>query len=593
LNIDRRILPAILAAAIFSAVLLVAGCQSGESPVSGGERVITKADHLVLNTVEAISAALDACNDNGGGQGTAASTRFENAVQKFDSGDIAGGQSSMLGLLQWEYERVDLGKWLCGEDDFVEIMTAMVQRVGLDIPIAFDGGLCTGDQVLGCKVVANDGCAGVLTPDPAGKTYYITFDEIIDGDPFDAKFPIFNSYPRWSDFHVFDINGGVVDPADFSANPATVAIVTEGTIPVLEEGLALGHLKNEGTAQEEVEILPPAFLDLLSCNQTVDAGPLNQFAALFRISPLFAGTSKGGLLSSFSPIGPVDPQSNTKVGIMPAATTLTDLQSVTLTATVSGVNGVDTNGDVYPAADITAGDPLRFVLDGAPMESAVFTSATGQATLRLTCGSDLDFGDHEIGAVYYATDTHAESSTSDADSPTGVATVTCTTPFKVINFDRDPNDNPLKNGEIVDNTYAPGVVFSRNGAGATQCASGHVFAVSEPNSGNFGSPPRVVSLCDASSAINSTTHGWVRATFDLPGVSEVCISVFPTAKGKNAPQGQITAYSAGGSVIASTPGQGKPICVLKGKARTAPLIGYVEFSGVNGAAAKFDNLRYR
>lgn len=585
MNIDRRIPLAILAA-----VLVVAGCQSGESPVSGGERGITKAV-FDLSTDAAIIAALDACNDNGGGQGTAASTRFDNATRKFDSGDIAGGQNAILGLLQWEYERVDLGKWLCSEDDFVDIMTAMVQRVDLDIPITWDGGLCTGDQVLGCKVVTNDGCAGVLTPDPAGiKVYYISFDEITDGDPFDAKFPIFNSYPRWSDIHVFDIDGGVVDPADFSGNPAIAAIVTQGTIPVPEEGLILGHLKNEGTTQEEVELLPPAFLELLSCNQTADAGPLNQFAALFQVSPLFAGTSKAAALTSFSPIGPVDPQSNTQVGIVPAATTLTDLQSVTLTATVSGVDGVDTDGGVYPARPIPAGDSLRFVIDGAPMETAVFTSASGQATLRLTCGSDLDSGDHEIGVQYYATDTHAESSTSDADSPTGVATVTCTTPFKVINFDRDPSDNPLKNGEIVDGTYAPSVVFSRTGGDGTTCASGHVFAVSEPNSGNFGSPPRVVSLCDASSAISSTTHGWVRATFASPA-SEVCIAVFPTAKGTKAPQGRITAYYTNGT-SASWTGQGKPICAVKGSGRFAPLIGYVEFSGVNGVA-KFDNLRYR
>lgn len=571
------------------ALFVTVGCQNDNSPVSGGERVITKADHLDLSTDAAIIAALDDCNDNGGGQGTAASTRFDNETRKFDSGDIAGGQSGMLNLLQWEYERVDVGKWLCSEQDFVEIMTAMVQRVDLDIPITWDGGLCTGDQVLGCKVVTNDGCAGVLTPDPAGKVYYISFDEITDGDPFDAKFPIFNSYPRWSDIHVFDIDGGVVDPADFSANPAIVAIVTQGTIPVPEEGLALGHLKNEGTTQEEVELLPPAFLELLSCNQTADAGPLNQFAALFQVSPLFAGVSKAAALTSFSPIGSVDPQSNTQVGIAPTATTLTDLQSVTLTATVSGVDGVDTNGGVYPATPIPAGDSLRFLIDGAPMESAVFTSASGQATLKLTCGSDLESGDHEIGVQYYATDTHAESSTSDADSPTGLATVTCTTPFKVINFDRDPNDNPLKNGEIVDNTYAPSVVFSRTGGGTT-CASGHVFAVSEPNSGNFGSPPRVVSLCDNSSAISSTTHGWVRATFASPA-SEVCIAVFPTVKGKNAPQGRITAYYTNGSSASNT-GQGKLVCVVKGNGRSAPPIGYVEFSGYNGVA-KFDNLRYR
>ncbi|HYO47339.1 MAG TPA: Ig-like domain-containing protein [Gemmatimonadota bacterium] len=553
--------------------------------------MITKADfEPPLSTVEGISAALDLCNDNGDGQGTAASTRFENGIRKFNSGDIAGGQSSILSLLQWEYERVDLGKWLCSPDEFVEIMTAMVQRVDLDIPITWDGGLCTGDQVLGCKVVTNDGCAGVLTPDPAGKVYYISFDEITDGDPFDAKFPIFNSYPRWSDIHVFDIDGGVVDPADFPvANPAIAAIVTQGTIPVPvpEEGLVLGHLKNEGTTDEEVELLPPAFLDLLSCNQTADAGPLNQFAALFQVSPLFALGSKAGALTSFSPIGLVDGGSNTQVGIEPAATTLTDLQSVTLTATVSGVDGVDTDGGVYPATPILAGDPLRFVIDGVPMENAVTTSASGQATLTLTCGSDLDSGDHEIGVEYYATDTHAESSTSDADSPTGVATVTCTTPFKVINFDRDPNDNPLKNGEIVDNTYAPSVVFTRTGGDGTTCASGHVFAVSEPNSGNFGSPPRVVSLCDASSAISSTTHGWVRATF-ASLQSEVCIAVFPTTKVKNPPQGRITAYYTNGS-SASTTGQGKLLCVAK---KGSALIRYVEFSGYNGVA-KFDNLRYR
>lgn len=574
--------------AMFLALFAMVGCQNDNSPVSTGDRVIVKAAYD-LSTDAGIIAALDACNDNGTGQGTAASTRYGNAIRKFDSGDLAGGRADILALLEWEYERVDLGKWLCGEQDFVDIMTAIVNRVGLDIPIAYDAALCTGDQTAGCKAVSNDGCSGILTPNPGTQVYYITFDPLVD-DPFDAKAPIFNSYPQWADVNVLDIDGNEITSATFPDIPAIVAVVTEGVIPVPEEGLALGHLKNEGTSEEEVEILPPAILDLLSCNQTVDAGPLNQFAALFQISPLFGATTKGGAITSFSPIGPIDPQSNTQVGILPATTTLTDLQSVTLTATVAGVDGVDTNGDVYPATPIPAGDSLRFVLNGTPMESAVFTSASGQATLKLTCGSDLEFGDHEIGVEYYATDTHAESSTSDSDSPTGVATVTCTTPFKVINFDRDPNDNPLKNGEIVDGTYASlGVNFSRNGAGATQCASGHVFAVSEPNSGNFGSPPRVVSLCDNSSAISSATHGWVRATF-TPGASEVCIAVFPTAKGNKAPQGKIIATYTDATSGPTDEGQGKPLCVVRG--RNKPLIGSVEFSGVNGAA-KFDNLRFR
>ncbi|HET6617069.1 MAG TPA: hypothetical protein VFH69_04600, partial [Gemmatimonadota bacterium] len=209
-----------------------------------------------LTTDAGIIAALDTCNDNGTGQGTSASSRYGNAIRKYDSGDHAAGRADILALLEWEYERVDLGKWLCGEQEFVDIMTAIVQRVGLDIPIAYDAALCTGDQTAGCKAVSNDGCRGILTPNPGTQVYYITFDPLVD-DPFDAKAPIFNSYPQWADVKVFDIDGAEITSATFPDVPAIVAVVTDGEIPVPEEGLALGHLKNEGTSGEEVEILPP------------------------------------------------------------------------------------------------------------------------------------------------------------------------------------------------------------------------------------------------------------------------------------------------------------------------------------------------
>jgi hypothetical protein len=579
------------ALALFLGVLLTIGCQESQSPVAGGERAITTAtEHL--DTPEEIAAALDLCNDDGTGQGTAGSTRFLNAIRKLDNGDFEGAKSDIIGLLDWEYDRYDLGKWKCSDAQFEEILTAAVFEIGLDIPITLDGGICDSS---GCTLVTNDACTGILVPNPAATTYYVSFTEIPD-DPFVAKHPIFNSFPAWADVKVFDLSGNEVSLAVLDENnAATVAIVVEGTPAVAEGSLRLGHLKDEGLASEEVEILPPdLFPAPLTCGATAQAGFFGRFASLFQVSPLYGGGTKSGLMTAFSPVGPIDPHSNTKVGITPTSTTLTDLQSVTLTATVMGVNGEDWEGTVYTATPIPAGDALRFVVDGVVWgDTDSYTNASGKAALTLTCGDELDFGEHEIGVEYHATDTHAESSTGDQDSPTGVATVNCTTPFNVINFDRDPNNNPLKNGEIINDTYAPlGVTLSHvPSSSPSACINTDVFAVSDPNTGNFGSPPRVVSLCPDVSPISSSTHGWVEASFEGDGQSEVCIAVFPTGKGKTAPMGKIVAYDANGDKVGEKTGQGTLLCVTK--SRRGEPISRVIFSGDGTDAAKFDNLRYR
>jgi hypothetical protein len=570
-----------------STLLVAAACQSGESPLAGGERVITQANHLDLSSPEKIGAALDYCLDDGTGQGNAAKTRYLNGIGKYNAGNIAGAQSDINQLLAWGYERYDLGKWQnppCSDEDFVEIWTAVVQSVDIDLQIALDGCVCLTD---GCTCISNTDCAGVVLPNPTGEVYYVSFDDI-PFDPFLVTPAGFNLYDQWADFHVVDING---DPVSFEGVPAEVAVYLQdlNTNLVTEEQVRLGHVK-DGV----MEILPPGQVTFaLTCTDAgvASASFFDQVASIFQVTPLYAAGTKSGLLSSFSPVGPLDPHSDTRVGISPTTSAaLTDGQTRVLTATVEGVTAYDTNGQPYAPTALQEGTPIEFYLDdGTEPFLTGAIGANGQASLSLTCGSDIDSGDHTVHVVYPATATHAASSTADADSPTGPATVTCTTPFTVINFDRDPDGNPLKNGEIVNTTYAPPVVFSRTGGNGT-CTSANVFAVSDPNAGNFGSPPRVVALCPTSSSINSSLQGWVVGSFGTQTrVSEVCVKVFPTGKGRTAVLGRIEAY-AGSTLIGSASGQGQFICVAKKK--PDPYITRVLFSG-NAGDAKFDNLRYR
>jgi hypothetical protein len=399
---------------------------------------------------------------------------------------------------------------------------------------------------------------------------------------------VYNSFPEWAEVHVEGLSGeldvpatvavNVVDPPDPAAPIATVLA-----------RLRLGHIFfNETTLREEVEILPLADQSILACTEsTAQSGWLGRLASLFSPNTLIADPGElGGKLSSFSEVGGVDPASDTKIGIAPTNTSLNDQQSVTLTATVQSVASPVTG----TLNAIPAGDSLEFLVDGVDWAHAA-TSASGQASLTLKCGVDIGAGSHTVDVHYRRTDTHAESSTTDPDSPTGTATVSCLTTFTPINFDRGPDGNPLKNGEIVNTIYQSlGVTFSRNRtASQNQCGTqDEVYAVSDPATGKFASPPRVVSLCssgDSRISAGTNAHGWIRADFPV-AKSQVCIAVFPATGGH---KGEIRAFNASGGQIGSSSGQGTELCV------SATGIRRVEFSGVPSGSklAKFDNLRFR
>jgi hypothetical protein len=158
-----------------------------------------------------------------------------------------------------------------------------------------------------------------------------------------------------------------------------------------------------------------------------------------------------------------------------------------------------------------------------------------------------------------------------------------------INFDRDPNGNPVANGTIVDALYtSQGVTFSATSTGACGSTPPHIYANNDDPAGfTLSSPPNVVTTCTGASAsdIEESTEGAVRADFSQ-SATQVCIDVFPDG---GTQRGFIRAYDATFTLLStvnSTAGALQNLCV------SASGIRRVEFSGDSStnSFARFDNL---
>jgi hypothetical protein len=575
--------------------LLLASCQGQDSFSPSGPGKLNPAVAPSPEDPQTIRDALAECVNDPQGLGNSAAVHFDNIVRKKTAGDIQDAAKRGGELITLLYERNSEGRWICSDSELAATIWAIATYVGIPVPDVEDiedtlgdggGGICFAGQ--GCRFLTADGCTGIDIPAQGNDNILFVSVTPVEPDPFLGVFPIYNSWPLWGAIHV----EGLIGELDPAATVATLLVDPPdpaAPIAAVAARARLGHIFfNETTLREEVEILPLPDQSILSCNpSTAQTGWVGRLASLFSPTSLIANPGElGGKLSSFSEIGAVDPASDTKVGIAPSNTSLNDQQSATLTATVQSVASPVT-GTLNP---IPAGDSLEFLVDGVVWSQAV-TNASGQASLTLKCGVDIGAGSHTVDAHYLRTDTHAESSTADDDSPTGSATVSCLTTFTPINFDRGPDGNPLKNGEIVNTIYQSlGVTFSRNRtASQNQCGTQNaVYAVSDPATGHFASPPRVVSLCasgDSRISAGTNAHGWIRADFTV-AKSQVCIAVFPATGGH---KGEIRAFNASGVQIGSNSGQGTDLCV------SATGIRRVEFSGAPSGSrlAKFDNLRFR
>lgn len=159
----------------------------------------------------------------------------------------------------------------------------------------------------------------------------------------------------------------------------------------------------------------------------------------------------------------------------------------------------------------------------------------------------------------------------------------------VINFDTDPNSNPIPNETDISNTYVPwGVVFSRTMLNTCETASG-VFASSnclDDMIGDPSTPPNIVTLCGPGwcSDISEGSHGLVIAHL-LSDAIYVCIDFFPADEFD---QGVFRAYDAANNEIEqqiSPAGQNHTFCV------NALGIRRVEFSGSGDGYGWFDTMR--
>lgn len=153
----------------------------------------------------------------------------------------------------------------------------------------------------------------------------------------------------------------------------------------------------------------------------------------------------------------------------------------------------------------------------------------------------------------------------------------------LINFDRDPDGDPIPNGLAVNTTYASlGVTLSREG-GST-CGP-DIYANNNQPAG-FGSAPNVVSPCapPAASDINDATFGVIKVSLDR-NATRVCIDVRPGASGH---AGTIRVFDASDTQVNATvsaPGLTQQICAAGLGLRYARIAG----SG-SGSYARFDNL---
>lgn len=587
-----------LAALVLLTTLVLAGCQGQDGSYPAGPGKLRLSD--VEATPESITEALTRCVRDPGLQ-TAALAHFKTIVGKKDQGEsvLAEGEA----LILWLLKRYSQSQWSCDEPELDATNLAIAEFVGLNVPEGAE--VCDGTE--GCKIFSPDACAAIQVPvQTNGGVTIISFEEI-EIDPFLPElfyrdinnFGRLNSFARWFDLNVQGFSVTEFDP------PATAAVwVDEYPIPpapiaAVEARLYLFHkFFNVATNRYEVEILEKAdqLLGLAAtCNQSARSGWKGKLASLFLPANLIANPGEtGGKLSPFgSPLGAGDGASNTQTAIEPNNTVLDDKQTATLTATVTTVAGpAGLGGDGTPD-DLTAGDPLEFLVNGEVWSQATIDAA-GQASLQLKCGVDIGPGTHTVDAHYLRTERHAESWTTDQSSPTGSATVVCNSAFTPINFDRDPDGRPIPNRAVVNTIYQSlGVTFSRFRDNENQrlCGTGNdVYAVTDPAAGNFSTPPRGVSLCasgDSRISAGTNNHGWVQLDFEFFTPSTVCVDMFPTTANN---KGTIVAYKADGTMVDSKTqpnptNKGATVCVSGSGIR------WVRFSGDPGFQ-KFDTVRF-
>ena len=160
----------------------------------------------------------------------------------------------------------------------------------------------------------------------------------------------------------------------------------------------------------------------------------------------------------------------------------------------------------------------------------------------------------------------------------------------IINFDTDPNNNPIPDNTVINSTYNPlDVTFSCRGT----CPFGNnVYAVSYPAYATSDS--NVVSFLSYTPVVYSN-EGVVRATFNCPGgVSSVSIRAIAYYNNSAA---KLVAFDSGDTMITTS------VDFMANQYQTTELIinadkiAYVEFAGLQGGpdnyqGSVFDDLQF-
>ena len=166
----------------------------------------------------------------------------------------------------------------------------------------------------------------------------------------------------------------------------------------------------------------------------------------------------------------------------------------------------------------------------------------------------------------------------------------------LIDFDVAPGGTPLPPGTIINTTY-PGVTFSRVAIPEVSPLCGTLSNVYVNDNGplhgggfGFGSGDNVVTVCPEGTAsdFNEFSFGRIRATFP-GGATQVCIQVYVTG-GQAPATGFLAAFNSNNLVpqpfaadTSAANALGQNLCV-------SGSISYVEFAGLNGGFAIFDNM---
>jgi hypothetical protein len=167
----------------------------------------------------------------------------------------------------------------------------------------------------------------------------------------------------------------------------------------------------------------------------------------------------------------------------------------------------------------------------------------------------------------------------------------------LIDFDVAPGGTPLTPGTVINTTY-PGVTFSRVMIPeGSLCGSSNAVYVNDngplPGGGfGFGSGDNVVTVCPENTAsdFNESSFGRIQATFP-GGATEVCIQVYVTG-GPAPATGFLAAFNSSNleftADTSAANASGQRLCVSG--TITNPNISYVQFAGLVGGFAIFDNM---